>query len=565
MTLQRVLLGPAIGDREYGLIATSAGLALNQRQAGTLSAYIFGARRSIRDVVERYYAFLPLDARNEPLWALCLTEVRLMGDSWVVFADAIILSEVDLNLIDWAVHRVALAWPERPAVAARAVPAFQFNTALLRADLTSVAPRAGLSLPFRIDFNRPGARIAAQVKDGLAPNYALASLWEALPPTVRYRRTFVSNPALEWTPVNRTDADFDLIVGPDGWTTGGPAVRTVTFGREGLVLPPDQVRPWHRTYLALEGALAGSDALNRRPGALEEPSPLETQPTVAYTTLLRQYQDPSGSPFATLAAASALVAANGPLLAEIDAAQTPLVRAAIEAEFVFLLKEADTMGRIRGIQLFAREIGPRLERYDRLTVLDWAIQTKVFFGLAADVALDLLGAVLNPQGGAMLSRLAALFGSPDIVVGPAVEATTTAVNQALRTAPTRQVAELATALLRRLGADPVATVEAKAFQSLGWAIAKYDGYKTFTRLIDEWKLVAGSDQGRSAFVRRRLSVAWVLLKGDYVDPIEAMQSEWQGTDDDWWRLSATISSGSGLVTDEYLHGSSPATVGTVSR
>jgi len=539
MTLHQALLGPSIGDREYGVIATS-GLELSQRQAGALSAYIFGARRSIRNVPEVYFAFFPLDARTDPLWALCVTEVRQMGESWVVFADAILLSQAELNHIHWAVHRLALSWRERPAVSAKSVPLHQFNLAALAANLAEVAPRAGLSRKFRSDFSKPGARVAAQVADGLSPNYALASLWEALPVYVRYRRTWVTNPFLVWTPVNRSEGAFDLVVGPEagGWAAQYPLA--IKFGKSGIVLPPDQQRPWHETYDAAEAYLLASPDLRRLPGDVPEPEPLEPNAVAAYTTLTHQYTTTTEDVFGVLARLAQFAAITRSR-SQVDDAQLQIVRGAVEREFNRRLPAAEPLAAIGAIDLYVRDIGPSLNRLNPVYMAGQAAHAKVYFALAADTAKQLHRAALSREGAPLLPSLKALIEEPQVLLSaPALEVIAEETAAALAASPAPPVAEFARALLHRVGSDSRVAIDDWAFEALSVSIARLDSFRSITQMMTAWRDAGRADREKRKGIARRLNSVVKILQGKYPDPIEALHQDWCGEEDYYARISATL-------------------------
>lgn len=543
LRLGRVILGPALADREYGQIACSPGLALNQRQSATLSAYIFGARRSIANRPELYFAFFPLDARAQPLWALCITEVQAFHERWVVFADAIILTAQDLDDVGWAAHRVVLAWRERPVITSRVVPPYEFNRSLLTADLTKVAPPAGFSVPLRKALSQPAARVGIRVRDDISPNYALASVWDTLPQTLRRQRTFCTKPDLEWTPVNPSAGVFDLVLWPAFAQTPPELSTVIGFSRNGIDVPAEERLPWHEPYDQFYNALARDDAIERHPDAPGEPSPAEPDAAKAFIALLQQYRSPSGDGFEYLKRVSEIYAEQAQRLT--DPGQVASLRTAIIAECQALLERSDTLPRITGIERVLCDITPNLGGQDQLFWVDRAISWRIFFGLQARAATLCSCTVLRDSDSDRMRRLIGLLEDFDIPIGPAMEdaARETARHLEDQTGPSVALLKpYASALLTRLGQDSRLGVKSSTFQRLAAAIAKSLGFRVLAHLADKLHEQSFRHHPNSTdpFTRSRLACVVHAIAEPHRNPIAALRDPGQEPQMYYARLSALL-------------------------
>jgi hypothetical protein len=404
LQLDRVLLGPAVGDREYGALAASANVSLGDPQLALLEAFILAARRSVENVEDQYAAFFPIGARSGPLWALALTKVtKFAAGGFVVYCDALILPRPFLDRIGWAVHRLVWQWPQTPTPESRRVPMIAVDGRVFEAATPippDVAPRPGLSFYFRQPFRRiagQAQRVHASLIERVHPVSALISLWEGLDPSDRVERTFCTNPSFYWSPNNKVDAAFDLTIGWAGAAAPDDGadrpLRGVNFGARGIVVAPEEKRDWHDTYDALTRILAGvkgpdGQLLRERPAIAAQLSPT-TDATQAIALTLQSYEDSTGSTLSALWGVSRQ-------RETIGEAFRAVVDLAVQRQYEKELAAAPEARRQDIVEFFLTEIAHRLSTIPAETSVRSVIDANLLFALSREGGESVIGALFAP-------------------------------------------------------------------------------------------------------------------------------------------------------------------------
>jgi hypothetical protein len=345
MKLERALLGPASGNRDYGLLGTTPDLRLLPRQRATLAELIFGARSTI-STTDQSVVFFPLAGRDGDLWALARIAPETFESGLRVFADALVLTRAQLDAIGWAAHRLLEQhWGARRA---SELETLSFDEKRLWEGGSHTSRENDILLDARI--SEAGGQVWLACK-GVEPTAALITTLDALLPETRAGLTYSSAPTLRWSPPEASTAAFDITVGDERATPAQPAI-TIPFERSGPQIERSREQPWDRGLYEFRRARPlGWRRVDRRAG----PAPATHE--AAFSALLDRYT--AENAFGLLADAVKL----GSRLhreRKLDSAGYRGLSAALSSRFEREVGDLDAASAARALDEFDAEIAPHL-------------------------------------------------------------------------------------------------------------------------------------------------------------------------------------------------------------
>jgi hypothetical protein len=340
MKLERVLLGPASGNRDYGLLGTSPTLRLADRQGATLTELIFGARSTI-STLDPAAVFVPIAGRNGDLWALAQIRPEPFESGIRIFADALILTRTQLDAIGWSAHRLLdRSWGDRRSLEAITID----ESRLWDSD---AADEKAFRVDALISEAPSGVWIACQ--GGVDPTKALCSTLDALLPETRSGLSYSSAPTLRWTPPDTASATFDVTATPGTAPQGATAMG---FDHNGPMVQASAALAWESSLYEFRRRRPLNWRRTER-RAVTRPTNHET----AFLALLDRYT--SHNPHQMLAEAAG-VGAKLHNEGRIDAAAYDGLSKAVLARFERDMGGLDSAGAAQALAVFDTQVAPNL-------------------------------------------------------------------------------------------------------------------------------------------------------------------------------------------------------------